>query len=167
MLFLQIKTRNHLNGSLANATSGQMTGSILSKVEGSLRLDDHLPAHGVRRCRRYSLLHFHCTAANIASQRQAALSDTTHTLSGWSGFFFSSRTGAVQLLPEQDWSGFLNEHPPDHGRMFSYNRQCRRRESNPHSRREHDFESCASAYSATSAFWFAFASIPLSIRRSR
>ena len=28
---------------------------------------------------------------------------------------------------------------------------CRRRESNPHSRREHDFESCASAYSATSA----------------
>src|SRR5215207_1063882 len=33
-----------------------------------------------------------------------------------------------------------------------YNLLCRRRESNPHSRREHDFESCASAYSATSAF---------------
>src|SRR5829696_7475763 len=32
-----------------------------------------------------------------------------------------------------------------------YNRQCRRRESNPHSRREHDFESCASANSATPA----------------
>ena len=32
-----------------------------------------------------------------------------------------------------------------------YNAWCRRWESNPHSRREHDFESCASACSATSA----------------
>ena len=35
-------------------------------------------------------------------------------------------------------------------------RECRRRESNPHSRREHDFESCASAYSATSATGMSF-----------
>src|SRR5215211_1880286 len=34
--------------------------------------------------------------------------------------------------------------------------ECRRWESNPHSRREHDFESCASACSATSAIGVSF-----------
>jgi hypothetical protein len=53
----------------------------------------------------------------------------------------------------------LSKHPPVIGGYLlkvsvGYNPneyECRRRESNPHSRREHDFESCASAYSATSA----------------
>ena len=69
---------------------------------------------------------------------------------------------------QQAWGRFnrsliKNQNALQSGERW-YNPVCRRRESNPHSRREHDFESCASAYSATSAN--AFASIPLSSRRS-
>src|SRR6185503_9139988 len=84
------------------------------------------------------LRYFHSTVAKDESQRE------------WPVFLFKS-----YIKPKRP--------PLRRGRWYNAS-ECRRRESNPHSRREHDFESCASAYSATSASW---ASCPCRMLRNQ
>jgi hypothetical protein len=78
-----------------------------------------------------------------------------HELLPW--LLFSIRHGYNNLQDSYKWRSVVRAvqikvDKKNHPWIFFGGGECRRWESNPQSQREHDFESCASASSATPAF---------------